>query len=559
MVKAFVGLLHKEWSGVHQAALLLAAASLSAQFLGLLRDRLLASTFGAGIELDIYYAAFRLPDFVYISLISLISTSVIIPFIINKEKDGGRSSVVYLLNNLVTVFCFLVVLVSLVFFIFLPYLVKFIAPGFDIEAQSELVNLSRIILLSPIILGISNMIGGVSQAYKRFFAYTISPLLYNLGIILGILFIYPKLGLNGLAWGVVLGAVFHLLIQLPTIYKLQIIPSLVIKINWPEVLRVMKTSVPRTITLATSQITSIVLIAYASLLGSGSVAIFTLAHNLQSVPLAIIGISYSVAAFPVLSELFSQGKKDLFLAKINLAFRHIILWSVPAVVFFIVLRAHIVRIVLGGGSFSWSDTRLTAAAMALFIISVVAQSATQLFVRGYYASANTKKPLVINIISSVFTIISAFILVYIFSNNFYFQSVLSSILRVDDLDNLEILMLPLAVSLGAIVNVSLFVFFLIRDFNFSILSSLQALSSSLSASFFGGLLTYLILNISVDWFDQNTFLGIFGHGFLAGLIGVLVWALLLTLFGNREWLEFTRSVIKRFSVKSLVFAEPEEL
>src|SRR5690606_20597616 len=282
------------------------------------------------------------------------------------------------------------------------YLAPLVAPGFGPEALSDLVSMSRILLLSPFLLGISNLFGSVTQAFQKFYAYTLSPLLYNIGIIVGILFFYPKFGLTGLVWGVVFGAFLHLLIQLPALLQSNILPAITFRFWDKQVKEVILTSIPRTLTLASHQITIVVLVAMATLLTPGSVSVFNFAFNLQSVPLAIIGVSYSVAAFPSLARFLSAGEMDKFKKQMLSAIRHIIVWSLPVIVLFIVLRAQIVRVILGAGEFGWTETRLTAAALSLFVLSVLAQNLVQLFIRAYYAKGETVKPLIINIFSAVF-------------------------------------------------------------------------------------------------------------------------------------------------------------
>ena len=168
-------------------------------------------------------------------------------------------------------------------------------------------------------------------------------------------------------------------------------------IKWHEVKSVMALSVPRTLTLSANHLVLLVFGSFASLAGEGSISIFNLSFNLQSVPLSIVGVSYSVAAFPILVRMFSNGERDAFIEQTLSSLRHIIFWSLPVMVLFIVLRAQIVRTVLGTGEFGWPETRLTAAALALFSLSILAQSVILLVVRGYYAAGRTKVPLVVNL------------------------------------------------------------------------------------------------------------------------------------------------------------------
>ena len=385
MVKKLFSVIGREIRGLHEAAYLLAVFALLSQFLGLARDKLLAFTFGAGRELDIYYAAFRLPYLIFVSVGSLVSASILLPFFIEhfeKSHDQGKSFA----DSIFTVFFGAMVSVSLLAVLAAPYLVPFFLPGFaDDPLLPELIASTRIMLLSPFFLGLSNLFSSMTVMRHRFLVYAISPAFYNIGIIAGILALYPSLGISGLAIGVALGAFLHMAVQLPFLAQEKLLPRLVRSLDWHRLKQAILISLPRTITMSAHQLATFFLTALASLMTRGSIAVFNLSFNLQAFPLTIIGASYSSAVFPALSRLFVQGDRREFLAKMILAARHIVFWSTPIMVLFIVLRAQIVRTVLGAGRFDWADTRLTAASLAIFMISVIGQSLVVLFVRAFYA------------------------------------------------------------------------------------------------------------------------------------------------------------------------------
>jgi putative peptidoglycan lipid II flippase len=151
--------------------------------------------------------------------------------------------------------------------------------GFPLKDFPELIFLTRVLLLSPILLGLSNFFGSITQVYKRFVIYSISPMVYNLGIIFGLLALQPIFGLRGVVYGVILGALFHLLIQIPFVIKQGLFPKFKVNFDWPEIKKVMILSVPRTFTLGIAQITTIFLIAMATFMKDGSVAIFNFSIN----------------------------------------------------------------------------------------------------------------------------------------------------------------------------------------------------------------------------------------------------------------------------------------
>jgi putative peptidoglycan lipid II flippase len=333
---------------------------------------------------------------------------------------------------------------------------------------------------------------------------------------------------------VVLGALFHLLIQIPFVIKQGMFPVLKLNIDWSEIKRVMLLSVPRTFTLGMTQITTIFLIAMATFMKEGSVAVFNFSLNLQSVPLAIIGVSYSIAAFPTLAKFFSTGQRDKFLSEIITSARHIIFWSIPISVLFIILRAQVVRTILGVGEFNWDNTRLTAAALALFAFSAVAQGLILLFVRGYYAMGNTKKPLIIGTISGFLIIGLSYLFVKIFYSCLVFQYFIESLFRVSGIEGTSVLMLPLGYTLAVFINCILLWIYFGREF-FGFTKSLRdTLFHSFSASVIMGLVSYLSLNVFDNIFNINTTFGIFMQGFLSGIIGVVAGIIILKLLKNKE-------------------------
>lgn len=559
MVKRFFTIIHKEFSGLHEAAFLLGFSALASQLLALLRDRLLAGTFGAGQTLDIYYAAFRIPDLVYVTIASFVSVTVLIPFLIDKIENKDNPVAKQFMNSVFTIFCLVMIGVSVILYFFVPYLTRLTAPGFSSIAQAQLVTFTRILLFSPFFLGISNLLGSVTQSLRKFFIYALSPLLYNLGIILGVVVLYPILGPSGLVWGVALGALMHLLIQLPVLLERGFFPKLTRTIHWPTIRKVVAISLPRTITLATNQLSIVVLVSLASFMKAGSIAVFNFSYNLQSVPLAIVGVSYSVAAFPTLTKLFARGEKGKYLAEISNAIRHIAFWSFISAVLFIVLRAQIVRVILGAGRFSWSDTRLTAACLAIFAVSVVAQSLCQLFVRAYYAAGQTRTPLVVNIISAGIIVILAFGLSYLYNTSLLFRYWLEALLRVDDLPGTAILILPLAFSIGLIFNAVAHWVFFAKDFSPLPVQTSHGFFQTLSSALLGGVGAYEVLNLLGNVFDNSTFMGIFSQGFLAGLAGLIIYVVILLLMKNEEVKEVGVALSSKFWKAKAVAPSAEEL
>lgn len=523
MVRKIFSLIEKEVGGIHNAAYLLGLFALLSQCLALVRDKLLAHEFGAGIMLDVYYSSFRIPDLIFALVASLVSISVLIPFLAKLfENDQDNTEAKRFLDTIFSAYMMLMVAVSLVTFILMPYLARLIMPNLtDPDLQRELVTLSRILLLQPIALGISNLLGSITQVTRRFFLYALSPLLYNASIIVGIVFFAPRFGLQGIVWGVVAGSILHFAIQLPYMLGIKLLPRFSFRTRWDDIKKVVKLSLPRTITLSLFNVELIFITLYAATMQEGSISIFNFALNLQSVPFAIIGVSYSLAAFPTLSRLFSNGETAKFTKQVEVAARHIIFWSLPITALFIVLRAHIVRVILGSGNFDWDATRLTAACLALFVISLIAQGIELLFIRAYYAAGNTIKPLVINIISSAVTIILPLLFIFIWREYPIFGHFIETLFKVEDVPGAIVLALPLGYSLGTLLNMFVLWFYFNRDFKGSLRPLSRTFLHSAGAAVIMGFITYLSLGAMAHYVDTATFFGVFFQAFVSGIIGIL--------------------------------------
>ncbi|TAL49535.1 hypothetical protein EPN83_00075 [Patescibacteria group bacterium] len=545
MVERFFSFINKETNGVEAAAYLLAFFAVSSQILALVRDKLLAFSFGASHSLDLYYAAFRIPDFLFVTVGSLVSLSVLVPFY-TRERELGAAAAKSFLDSVFTSFLICIVAAAALAFVLMPTLVSFFFPGFTGESRETITLITRILLLSPVLLGVSNLFGTVSQVRNRFFVYALSPLLYNLGIIIGVVALYPLLGVVGLALGVVIGALLHASVQLPTLLSLGSLPRLVARPDFSLLLRLARHAVPRTVTLSFTHIAIFILLSFASLMPAGSISIFSLAYNLQSVPLSIIGVSYSLAAFPALSRFFASGEKISFLTQAVVSARHIIFWSAPATVFFIVLRAHIVRVVLGAGEFGWNDTRLTAAALALFVVSVVFQSLTLLFLRALYASGLTGRPFWITAVSSALIVFSSLAITRFFTESEVFRYFLESLLKVADLPGTVVLALPLGFTLGSILEgVLIWRLFAKRTPGFSN-PVIQSFFQNTGAAIVGGFAIYLALRIFDNIFSLERFWGVFFQAALSALVGLAVWMIVLRVLRNQEQREVWQVLHKRF-------------
>ena len=562
MVSKFISYISREIKGLHQAAYMLAFFTLLSQILAFVRGRLLAGEFGAGTELDVFYAAFRIPDFMFVLLSALVSIAILVPYLIKTQTEdsdnGARTQ--GLINSVFTMFVFSSAILLGIVAYFTPQISSLLFPkivggplGF------EFIALIRIMLISPFILGVSSLLGSILQSERRFVFYALAPLFYNAGIIFGIIYFYPIYGLVGLGWGVVLGAVLHLLIQVPAVLREGYFPRFTLKFQGKALREMLTLALPRTLTYASDQFNVSLLLALAGLMSVGSVSVFSFALMLQAVPLSLIGASYALAAFPALSKLHADGKNREFVQHFISAASHIIFWSLPAIALMIVLRAQVVRVIFGTGEFSWTDTRLTAAGLAIFAITIVVQGLNLLFVRGFYATGKTWKPFLAHMITTAIVGASALGYLYLFENTQYIRHFLEGLLKIQDLPGTMVVVLPLAYVTGAIVNCVLLWSAFEKTYHSFADGLWRVLFHSFGAAFIMGFVAYWGLFLLQPLGAQETVIGIFLQGLGAGILGIIAWVVTLILLENKEFGAVVQTLRSRVWKVKPVIEEPKEL
>jgi putative peptidoglycan lipid II flippase len=398
-------------------ALLLALSSILSRFLGVARDYVFSKQFGTGQDenlsfaLDAYFAAFRLPDLLYTMLILGAMSAAFIPIYTRLKSKSQREAsrfASHVLNGLS-----LTMLIASGFaFFFAPSLVKLIAPGFTYEMQLVTIDLTRIMLFSPIFLGLSSVFQGIENSHKRFLGIATAPIVYNLSIILAALFYAPQYGVYALAWGVALGAFFHFLVQLPGAIATDFKYSFSFSLKSKAIKDFIRLSMPRLFGISVTQLGIFVDTLIASLLALGSLSIYNYALNLQSLPYGVVAVSFSVAIFASLSE--QSSDKNRFVESIRKTSYAILFWSLPAMIGLFLLRTEIVELLLQGGAFDTEATQATAFMLGIFVWAAIGQSMIPLFARAFYAQHETKTPVLIAFFSVTLNIITSLILTQVY-------------------------------------------------------------------------------------------------------------------------------------------------
>lgn len=392
-------IIFREQSGIFSSTLLIAGMMIVSRFAGFIRYRILSGYFTKE-ELDIYFAAFRIPDLVFEILINGALSTTFIPFFVEYQRRSKYKNTI--ISSVINAFILLLAFIITLLIVFLPALMPLIAPGFDAETNNQIVFLSRILLIGQLpFLVIGNFLTGMSQAKKSFLIPAFAPVLYNIVIIICIYYFAPTLHILAPIIGVVLGAVAFLLIQLPVFYIAKFKYKLVIS-HLNESYRFFKNALPRILTIIVGQIDATIDLSIATLLGPGSYTVFYLAQRLQLLPVSIIGMAVGQASLPYITEIYQDGNMKKFKEIVIRSILHIFFFTIPAAAFLIITRTATVRLFFGGEKFDWDATVATALTLSAFSLSLPLHSVYYFIVRCFYATFDTKTPFYVGTVSIVF-------------------------------------------------------------------------------------------------------------------------------------------------------------
>jgi len=384
---------------------LLAISSLFSRLLGVIRDNRFAAHFGIGINSDAYFAAFPIIDSIYGLIIFGAISAAFVPIFSTYLAKKDYKNAWEFTNNLLNFLLIIITGVCILVFIFASFLLNTIYPGYSSEVINQAVILVRIMILSPLFFGIAGIAGGIQNAFHTFLSYSLAPLLYNLSIIGGIIWLSPIYGINGVAYGVVCGSFLYMMIQIPVIYKKGFHYQWILNFKRPDFRKTMLMAIPRIFGLAIVQINIIVEGFIASSLTLGSLTVLRYAQNLQSFPIGIVGLSLAISSFGVLSKQIAKKEYQAFQKSIISNIRKIIFLGLPASIGLFVLRHDIVQAILSYGKFAGAPAELTTHILGILCLSLIFLSITPLLGRAFYAFHDTKTPVIIGVISIVTNLI----------------------------------------------------------------------------------------------------------------------------------------------------------
>ncbi|MBP9819284.1 hypothetical protein KBC79_00950 [Candidatus Woesebacteria bacterium] len=399
--------------------------------LGLTRDKILAYTFGASSELDIYNAAFVLPDFLFALLVSGALSAAFVPIFTGLDEKSRTKAMLYTNQILSFTLLFLAVF-SVIFAIFLPEIAPRLVPGFTGEQLAEYVIVTRLMLLTPFFFTISNTFGNALLSTKDFLWYGLAPVVYNISIVLGALLLVPVFGLPGLVVGTVIGAVFHMLVRGQAFWRYGFRPKLQLLFS-TEIKETARLMLPKMLQIGMWQVMLWWFIQLASQQSEGSVTRYNFAYNFQSVPVSLIGMAIALASFSTLSHLAAHQSYHKFTSIVKKESIKILAVTTLAAVALAIVSEPLIGLLLGGGKFSPEAVVDTAALLKVYAFSVPLESLMHLLARAHYALKNTLRPSIIHIFAIICSMVASsvllphlglFALPVAFSLGFAIQSVL---------------------------------------------------------------------------------------------------------------------------------------
>ena len=385
-------LLNKSHTDVHTIAYLLGTVSIFGYLISFLRDRAFAHYFGAGELLDVYVASFRIPDMLFITATAFISVYALLPMFEEKKREGDAVLREFINTTFCCLLLFLAVAGTVLFFL-IPVLGERLFAEFSGGSSATFILFSRIFLIQASLFAVSSFFTALLQFKRKFLLYSLLPILYNFGIILGVVVLYPLHGPAGLAFGVLIGVFLHVFIQLPVIIHNGIIPRIApTRRMLSECWRTVVLSVPRAAALLSVGVAQLIIFSIIISFSEGALSTYYFADNLRAVPLAVVGAAYSVAAFPILVRYAVEGNMDAFRGTVEKSLRRLFLFIFPLIAFVFALREPLISLFFETGQFTAENTFITATIVGVFVFSALTMSILTVCARALYAKRNSLIP-----------------------------------------------------------------------------------------------------------------------------------------------------------------------
>jgi putative peptidoglycan lipid II flippase len=398
-------------AGIARAGLVISASYLAARILGYVQVVVLGTTFGAGPDLDAFFAAFRIPDLIFQLVAAGAVASALVPMVAGLRATGESARAWRIVSTIANLMLIGLAILAVAAFVVAPILVPAITPGFDGPQLEKTIELTRLMLLAPILLSLGAVATAALNGSRRFVASALAPIVYNIAIISGALVLGPSLGVTGVAIGVVAGSAGHLLVQLGPLVRAGFRYAPRIDLGDAQAREALVLMGPRVVGLGVTQLTFVVMTSLASGLGQGAITAYTIAFSLLQIPLGVIGIPLGIVIFPSLAQELALGRTGTYLALVSRAVRVLVFVMLPLAALGMVLRRQVVELLLGYGRFDVAAVTLTAETLLLFLIGLAAHAMIGVLARAFYARRDTRTPVLAAILAVVVNTSVAILLV----------------------------------------------------------------------------------------------------------------------------------------------------
>jgi putative peptidoglycan lipid II flippase len=384
-----------------RAGLIVTGAFLAARVLGWVRLLVISTTFGAGPDLDAFFAAFRIPDLIFQLVAAGALGTALIPVLAGLFARDEMSRGWRVTSTVANLMLLALGLLAIVVFILAPWIIPAVTPGFG-QAQLDLtIQLTRVMLLSPILLALGSVANSVLNARHHFLAPAMAPIAYNIAIIAAALLLTPFLGIVGLAVGVVAGSALHLAVQVPALHRYGFRYTPRIDLRDAAARQTLILMAPRAVGLGVGQLSLVIMTSLASLLAVGSISAYTIAFTVLQIPIGVIGVPLGIVALPAMSTELARGSIRQYTNLLVKSLRLILFVMLPATAFGIVLRRQIITLLFDYGKFDKYAVDLTADALFFFLLGLASESLIVILARAFYAGRDTLTPVVAAVIAVI--------------------------------------------------------------------------------------------------------------------------------------------------------------
>ncbi len=536
--------LAKKQNSILSAAFIITAANIFSSLLGLLRERVLIklffNTLASQQAYEAFQVAFQIPDMLFQLIVLGALSAAFIPLFTELKKKSSKKAFEFtsiVMNLVLLIFTFF----SIIAFIFAkPITLARTGAEFTPEQVAIAVNLTRVMLFAQFFFAISNFLTGILQAYQRFIIPALAPLIYNLGIMLTSIFLAKYFGIYAAGLGVVVGAAFHMLIQLPLIKKTGFRWRPVFNWRFAGVRKLFKMMPPRLMTVGLTELQNLAMGFFATSIGDLSFVIVNLARRLMTLPIRFFGIPISQASFPFLSEESAELNRKKFNQLLLQSLNQISFLAMPASILLLILRVPAVRLVFGTANFPWQTTLMTGRLVSIIAISITAQAMVQLLIRSFYALKDTRSPFMVTTITVIVYLISNALGIYVFKWGVYSLGIAILISAFTELFFMLVLLQK---------KLKCFTF---KDFFFPQFKMLLA-------SFFMAIFLYLPFKILDEViFDTTRTIDLLALTISTSTIAILVYLYFSILFDIKE-LNYFNSLIAKFGKWRPVLKDSQEV